>query len=150
MTIYELSGRLDALGITLVNMDDPVTGDPVAALDWEQVAKLIEIHEADVEAVRSSNKVISERNRELRRLNLEAGGSLNRIWGRVVGSEQPESSITVGIADRIIAKLDEAPSEDVEITDGMVEAFIASAFAPSVVVSRDSVRLGLANALQTR
>lgn len=90
------------------------------------------------------------RNAELRRLNLEAGESLNRIWSRVVGSEQPESSITVGIADRIIAKLDETPSEGVEITDAMVEAFIASAFAPSVVVSRDSVRIGLANALQTR
>lgn len=91
-----------------------------------------------------------KRNTELRRLNLEAGESLHRIWERVVGSEKPQSSITVGMADRILSSLEDAPRPAIEITDELVNNVALAAFGPSVVYDRERFRSALADALQTR
>lgn len=148
-TVEELGQKLDAMGWTLINMGDPVTGDPLPALDWQQVAGLVRDFEEAIEQHKADKQVVARANLELRAANLAHGEALGRIWSRVCGSEQPELAAPEDIANTIIGRLDEEKGE-VEVTDAMVESLGAQVFDPSVVWDREKVRLGLANALQTR
>ncbi|QDH48029.1 hypothetical protein LUPINE_21 [Microbacterium phage Lupine] len=147
--VETIGKKLDAMGWTLVNMGDPVTGDPTPALDWEQVAGLVGEFE---EAIEQYSLDLSRRDaniRTIRAWNLESGAAMAKVWERVLGSEQPDTAIQSEIAERIIRRLDEERTE-VEVTDAMVEALGARIFDPSVVWDRGKIRNGLAEALQTR
>lgn len=150
MTLDELGKKLDEMGWTLVNMGDPVTGDPLAALDWEQVSGLVQNFEDAIKSHRLAREALRDRNTALRKVNLEAGEAISRLWVRILGSEKPETDSASGLADRILEKLDEEQPESPGVTDDMVERFISVAFSPNVVVDRSMVRNGLAFALQTR
>ncbi|WNM66155.1 hypothetical protein SEA_DEJAVU_23 [Microbacterium Phage DejaVu] len=147
--VETIGKKLDAMGWTLVNMGDPVTGDPTPALDWQQVAGLVGDFEEAIEQYRLDLSRRDANIRTIRAWNLESGAAMARVWERVLGSEQPDTAVQSEIAERIIRRLDEERTE-VEVTDAMVEALGARIFDPSVVWDREKVRSGLANALQTR
>ncbi|QDH92173.1 hypothetical protein SEA_PHILLYPHILLY_22 [Microbacterium phage PhillyPhilly] len=147
--VETIGKKLDAMGWTLVNMGDPVTGDPTPALDWEQVAGLVGDFEEAIDQYRLDLSRRDANIRTIRAWNLESGAAMAKVWERVLGSEQPDTAIQSEIAERIIRRLDEERTE-VEVTDAMVEALGARIFDPSVVWDRGKIRNGLAEALQTR
>ncbi|QIG58567.1 hypothetical protein SEA_HUBBS_22 [Microbacterium phage Hubbs] len=147
--VETIGKKLDAMGWTLVNMGDPVTGDPTPALDWQQVAGLVDDFEVAIEQYKLDLSRRDANIGTIRAWNLESGAAMAKVWERVLGSEQPDTAVQSEIADRIIRRLDEERTE-VEVTDAMVEALGARIFDPSVVWDRGKIRNGLAEALQTR
>ncbi|QDK03264.1 hypothetical protein SEA_ROMAN_22 [Microbacterium phage Roman] len=147
--VETIGKKLDAMGWTLVNMGDPVTGDPTPALDWQQVAGLVGDFEVAIEQYKSDLSRRDANIRTIRAWNLESGAAMAKVWERVLGPEQPDTAVQSEIAERIIRRLDEERTE-VEVTDAMVEALGARIFDPSVVWDRGKIRNGLAEALQTR
>ncbi|AXC37881.1 hypothetical protein SEA_JACKO_21 [Microbacterium phage Jacko] len=137
VTPSELAQELDAYGITLVNLQDPVDGGDIPALDWEQVGKLMDR--------------LGGANREARAVSLRLAGALARVKEVVDPGngtfEEPEA-----VVEDVKAALGEARAlrEQIEVTPAMVEAFGASFFDPAMVWDRARVNGALASALRAR
>lgn len=125
-----------------VDVFEATTGD----LEWAEGTV-----RAMIDKLGDSDEVadLRRRNSEIRSFGLEQGRALSKIWGKLVGVEQPEVADPMAIADRIILAVQDEVQQ-IEITDDMVTRIALGAFGPSVVCDREGLRRALADALQTR
>lgn len=99
------------------------------------------------------HEYLIERHEASRAQNLALQEALTKVW-QAAGRNDAEgfgtdaSLVYQAVADAIESA--RVPRDEIEVTDAMVESLGAQVFDPSVVWDREKVRLGLANALQTR
>lgn len=142
----QVARRLDDLGVTLVNYQEPVTGDLYPALAWEDVAVVLSAYDHSVDQLR-------ELLRGSRAERLSQAAALTDVWIAV----DREGTGTYGVDPSIVAPavrkaLREArdPITPDDITDRMVNELALAIYGPAVVYDRERIRNGLAAALDAR
>lgn len=145
----ELAEKLDQYGYTLTKAIDPVDGEEILVLGWVQIKWLVNDHEGQVKAIQADLDTVNLWTAGLRAANIDHGAALSMVWRRVMGSEQPETASPVSMATQIVQRLDDA-TDDIEVTDLMVESMGNQIYGAAVVWDREKVRAGLTSALQAR
>lgn len=142
----EVARRLDDLGITLVNYQEPVTGDLYPALGWEDVAVLLDIQDDSTDRLR-------ELLRGSRAERLALAAALTDVWISVdrdgTGTYGVDPSIVAPAVRKALREARDPITPD-DITDRMVNELALTIYGPSVVYDRERIRNGLAAALDAR